>query len=238
MVNASTDLLLSILSATREYPETSVEKLAILCKHPPNLMATQLKSLEDAHLLQYDRIHGNVNVSHRLNIAIEAVNLGADMERVSRLLTWQEFEEISKESLESTGFKTRRHTVFKWLTRRYEIDLLGMKEPIIIVADCKRWRRNQASRLNAAANEQLLRTEAFQRFLPEHLHQFGLQTWRSIQLIPAIIEIATREATLFDGVPIVPVLKLRSFLDQIDPFVPGLMILKVDSSRRIKTLTN
>lgn len=77
----------------------------------------------------------------RLRIAVEAVNAGAGVERVSRALGWQEFEDISAYIFEENGFSVRRRFRFKAQGRRMEIDIVACRSPHIVCAECKRWSR-------------------------------------------------------------------------------------------------
>lgn len=158
-------------------------------------------------------------------MATEAIQAGADVERISRLLTWQEFEDIVQQSFESVGFLTRKHLVFTWQKRRFEVDLLATREPIVASVDCKHWRQNPDGKLRTAASRQLQRTRALQQYMATRLDWFGVQCWRRTHLVPVVIELADRGSDFVGGVPIVPILRLRSFLEGIDPFIPNLQVL-------------
>ncbi|MFH0848621.1 MAG: hypothetical protein V1857_03890 [archaeon] len=221
-------MLLVLLSKTREDTETSIDEIASLCRIPKELLRTQIEMLAEKDLLSFDDVGGRISACQRLALAVEAIQRGSDIEKVSRFLTWQEFEQMSRESLECAGFSTKRHVVFKWGQKRSEIDLLGMKEPIIISADCKHWRRNQPSTLEKAAANQLARTMNFLSILLRDPDAFGVGNWKDVRLLPIVVAMSNREIPFSYGVPIVPILKLHSFLMEIDPFVPGIRILQAN----------
>src|SRR3972149_7562122 len=49
----------------------------------------------------------------RLQLAVKAVVLGADVERVSGFLSWQEFEDIAAIALEKNGYIVTQNVHFK-----------------------------------------------------------------------------------------------------------------------------
>lgn len=226
------DMLLVLLSITRENPETSIDEIANLCRASRDPLEAQFRALAEKNLLLFNEASGRIYACQRLALAVEAIQTGSDIERVSRLLTWQEFEEVARENLERSGFSTKKHVVFTWNQRRQEIDLLGMKEPIVISVDCKHWRRNQPGTLARAAMRQLDRTNNLRSALSEDPNVLGVGTWRDIRLVPVVVSMGNREIPFSCGVPIVPILRLRSFLMEIDPFIPGLSVLQVDPRDR------
>ncbi len=121
--------------------------------------------------------------------------------------------------LERTGFSVDRNVRFKSEGHRFEIDVVGCREPLFICIDCKHWHRAiSSSALLRIVQQQERRTEAFARYL--HLERFGrlglLHSIRKTALfVPAVLSIVEGTSKFCDNVPIVPVLGLRDFLNQL-----------------------
>jgi hypothetical protein len=62
---------------------------------------------EDLVYLKPDRIE--VDSKSRLKLAVKAVSLGADLEHISNLLCWQEFEEIAALALKNNGYVVQKN---------------------------------------------------------------------------------------------------------------------------------
>ena len=89
---------------------------------------------------------GNVEVdgAARLKLAIKAASLGADMEHLSHLLCWQEFEEIAAFALQNYGYTVQNNVRFKNAERKFEIDVVGCKKPLVLCIDFKHWQHSIA----------------------------------------------------------------------------------------------
>jgi len=73
----------------------------------------------------------------RLKLAVYAVQLGADLETVSSHLQWKEFENMAAFALERNGYGVVRNLRFKHAGRRWEIDVVGFRRPMVLCVDCK-----------------------------------------------------------------------------------------------------
>mgnify|MGYP006270284021 CR=1 FL=1 len=57
-----------------------------------------------------------------------AMSKGVPLEVIASTIPWQRFEELAKEALVRCGFETRRHVRCGYDGRRWEIDVLGVRE--------------------------------------------------------------------------------------------------------------
>jgi len=152
----------------------------------------------------------------RLKVASRAIELGADIERVCSFLKWEEFEDISILAFEANDFQVRKHFRFRWLGRRWEIDILGFKEPVIVSADCKHWHRGWAqSASGKAAESQIERTRALATAASSSRGRIGIEEWRHAYFVPVILSLVPPPFKFHRGVPIVPVLQMRNFLQEM-----------------------
>lgn len=217
-------LSLELLRETRQRPMCQVREVLANGKTCTALAEESLSRLEHVGAVSVvgDEVH--ITQEQRLRIAELAIARGADPEKIARQLRWQEFEALIKQVLTRSGFLTVNHLVFKGSGRRYEIDVLGAKEPMVLCIDCKHWHRGWApSKLLTAATNQLERVlvlsrlfMALQRKLP------AIAKWRSTRLLPVVLTLADVSSKLMNGVPIVSVWRFRDFLSEVNPWVESL----------------
>jgi len=163
--------------------------------------------------------HGDiieVSPSQRVKMSIHALKLGADLERVCNLLSWAEFEMIAGQAFETNGYRVVRNLRFKHGRNRWEMDVLGIKNPLIICVDCKHWRRGWRSAATAKAVEaQVERTKALAEVLPRNVHKVGLEGWRSATLVPLVLSLLRGPHRFYNTVPVVPILQLQDFISEV-----------------------
>ena len=135
----------------------------------------------------------------RLQTALFAIKLGADVESVSEYLTWQDFESITGLILEKKDFDVTKNLI---LTKpRMEIDVVGTKMDIALLIDCKHWKTMSKSVLNEIVKKQV---ERVKRYVADE----------NMSALPVIVTLHQEEIQFIENVPIVPIMKLSSFLDE------------------------
>jgi len=213
------EVLVSALKLTSGGP-AEIEEIARETRIPAKVVRGVVKRSSDLGIVQRRGSSVVLEKEQRLSTAVRAITLGADVERVSKFLTWSEFEDMSVLAFEANDFVVKKHFRFKWSGRRWEIDLLGFKEPIIASVDCKHWRhgwRGSASR--TAAEKQVERTRAFTESSASLLDRMGVAKWRQAYFVPAVLSLVPSENKSCRGVPIVPVLQLRDFLQTMPAYI-------------------
>ena len=135
----------------------------------------------------------------RLQTALFAINLGATIEDVSEYLTWRDFESLTGLILEEKDFDVTKNLI---LTKpRMEIDVIGKKMDIALLIDCKHWKAMSKSALDEIVKKQI---ERVKRYVADE----------SMSALPVIVTLLQEEIQFVDNVPIVPIMKLSSFLDE------------------------
>ena len=135
----------------------------------------------------------------RLQTALFAIKLGADVEYVSEYLTWQDFESITGLILEKKDFDITKNLI---LTKpRMEIDVVGTKMDIALLIDCKHWKTMSKSALDEIVKKQVERVKRY-------------VTDENMSALPVIVTLHQEEVQFVENVPIVPIMKLSSFLDE------------------------
>jgi len=224
-------LLASILTLTNDSGRCSLEDLSRYAKLPLIEAQTQVRELYDRGVLE---LRGDIVVAsseQRLALALKALEHGADFERICRLLSWQEFEDITVKSLEASGFSTVKHFAFRSGGYRREIDVVGVRDMLVICTDCKHWMKG----LRGATAKEIVakQVERVRNLASNELakRKLGISARRTPFFIPVVVSLVEAGPRFIDGVPIVPVLKLNSFLSSIDPFVEGILIVKAKEVR-------
>jgi len=136
----------------------------------------------------------------KLKTSLLAINMGAAIDEVSRLLDWQDFESLAAEILEKRDFETSRNVI---LTKpRMQIDVIGIKSEIAVLVDCKHWSKMTQSSLQRAVIKQIERTKHF------------VSRERVKGAIPAIVTLYQHNLQFIDNVPIIPIHQLDSFCEE------------------------
>ena len=144
----------------------------------------------------------------RLQTALFAINLGADLEDASEYLDWKDFESLTGVILEEKDFEVTKNLI---LTKpRMEIDVIGKKMDIALLIDCKHWKNMSKSALDEIVKKQIERVKHFVSI-------------ENMSALPVIVTLHQETIQFIGNVPIVPIMKLSSFLDE---FVGNLDSLK------------
>jgi Holliday junction resolvase-like predicted endonuclease len=187
-----------------------------------------LLKLQEAGIVTLTDEKIQVTPEQRMRIAELAISMGADPENVARQLRWQEFEGIVARILGLEGYATANHFIFRHASRRYEIDVLGAKEPMVLCVDCKHWHHGWApSKIMAAARNQLVRVQSLSEVFAFYGKKHRIVGWRSVRLLPIVLTLADVSMKLMDGVPIVSALRIRDFLCQVSPWIETLRFVDV-----------
>jgi hypothetical protein len=220
------DVLVNILRITRDSSEFSLDDLRKAAKIPGDEIREQVVALFDLGMLTLEHETVSLDTEKRLRIALEALNRGADLEKVCRFLSWQEFEEIAAKSLQVNGFSTFKHFVFVSDDRRREIDVVGVGHLLVVCLDCKHWMKGIRGGIGEEiAARQVERVQSLAAHEPS-MYRLGIRVEKDLYFIPAIVSLVDAGPRFIRQVPMVPVLKLNSFLSSIDPFVDGLLTIK------------
>lgn len=223
------DLMISIVKLTSRGP-VAVEQVATDGHLPVTVARERLRKLGRLGLIKMKGDMIESTEVQRLELAMEAVKLGADIERACRFLGWQEFENFATIALEYNLFKTRKHFRFKWTNRWWEIDILGFNEPLILSVDCKHWKHSwQHTATMRIVENQIKRTKAFSKALPKIKGKIGIEKWKKIEILPVILTLGATPFKFYKQVPIVPILQFRSFINELPAFVNCLATFRVKS---------
>jgi Holliday junction resolvase-like predicted endonuclease len=216
------DLIISILKLTVN-GSVSRERINKDAKIASDIALKLLRRLQNDDMVYLRDNIVEADDSCRLKLAVKAVALGADIERISGFLRWQEFEDIAAIALERNGYVVAKNVRFKCAGRKWEIDIVGCKKPLVICIDCKHWRHGMSpSALKKIVEAQVERTRALSESLPNISLKIECAKWDKAKLVPAILVLIPGSFKFYDKVPIVPVLQLQDFLSQLPAYIESL----------------
>jgi Holliday junction resolvase-like predicted endonuclease/predicted transcriptional regulator len=213
------NLVISLLKLAKKGPVLT-ENVNRDARIPSSIARKLLEKLQNEGLVYLKQ--DSVEVS-RLKLAVKAASLGADLEHISDLLCWQEFEEITAFALKNNGYTVSNNVRFKNVARKWEIDVVGCKKPLVVCIDCKHWQHAIApSALKRIVDSQVERTRALADSLPNIALKLECTRWSEAKFIPSILSLMPSSFKFYYEVPIVPVLQLQDFINQLPAYIDSL----------------
>ena len=105
---------------------------------------------------------------------------------------------------------------FTYLKKRNEIDLVGLKKPLVLCIDCKHWHKElKFSSINNIVEKQITRTKHVLEFLPSISKKIECVEWDYGIFIPAVLSLMPNRIKFSNLVPIIPILQFQDFLNQL-----------------------
>jgi Holliday junction resolvase-like predicted endonuclease len=139
---------------------------------------------------------------------------GKSIEEIIKKFNWQEFEQLVAKIHENNNFLVKQNFRFK-TGRRYEIDVIAVKNNFVLCVDCKEWSRGRykKSGLVGAVKKQEERVNQLERFLKANLlARKSLKLDSNYQIHPAIVTWLQEDLIKENNTFVIPVWKLNSFL--------------------------
>ena len=216
------NLVISLLKLTKEGP-VLIESVNKEARIPSTVALPLLEKLQNENLIYLKPKSIEVDCNSRLKLAVKAASLGADVEHISDLLCWQEFEEIAALALKNNGYIVQNNVRFKHEGKRWEIDVVGCKKPLVICIDCKHWQRAiSSSALKRIIDLQSQRARALADSQPDIKTKLECTKWEKAKFIPAVLSLIPSTYKFYEKVPVVPVLQLQDFIYQLPAYTETL----------------
>lgn len=235
MLNALTvesDVLMAILKLTKEGP-VLYETINEHVRFPSNVVKELLQKLQNSGLVYVRDKMLEVTMLQRIELAICALSNRADLEKVSSLLHWKEFEAMAAIAFENNGYLVMKNLRFKHDGRRYEIDVIGCKKPLVVCVDCKHWHHSMGSAtMERLAKEQIARVRALVGCLPDPKIELEVQSWKSARFVPVVLSLVVDKSKFCSGVPVVPILQVQDFLNQLPAYVESMRYIDLEKRRQ------
>jgi len=218
------NLIISLLKLTKEGP-VLIELINKEAHLPSATTMKLLKKLQNEGLVYLKQGSVEAESGSRLKLAVQAISLGADIEYISKLLCWQEFEKITALALKNNGYAVSNNVRFKQSGRKWEIDVVGCKKPLVVCVDCKHWQHAIApSALQRIVDSQVRRTGALADSLPTPSLKLECTRWNNAKFMPAVLSIMPNPFKFCGNVPVVPILQLQDFLNQLPAYTETLKL--------------
>lgn len=138
---------------------------------------------------------------------------GRDIEDILKKYDWKKFENIVAQIFQENGFYTKQNFRFK-TKKRYEIDILAVKNDRIFCIDCKWWSngRYKKSSIKHAISLQKNRTIELMKFLKKNVIVKELLGVHNLVALPLLVTLHEEDIIIDDGTYVVPAWKLNRFL--------------------------
>jgi len=148
----------------------------------------------------------------RIRASLLSLELGCDIQECSKLLSWKDFEYFTSQLLSLFEYQTKVNIL---LTKpRAQLDVIGIKNDFAITIDCKHWKYSNKTTLTIYAEKQIRRT------------MLWLEREKKItQALPMIITLDNAIFKFINGVPVVPILTLKSFLKEFDKHDESILLI-------------
>ncbi len=209
------EIIISVLKKLREMETLDIEEFRKMVGDPElfNMLITKGYNDPVEERVTFD-------LESRLQISLIALRYGADIEKVCKLLNWKEFEAFSKNALEKNNYFCIQNFRFQQNKKRYEIDVVGLKKPLILCIDSKHYKKSgKSSVLKIACKKQIERVEAFSRVMPKNISKLRIMEWKNANIVPLIVTLLPEEISFFEQVPIVPFFKLNNFVIELQAHI-------------------
>jgi len=207
MIVIERNLVISLLKLTKN-GSVLIKDVNKDARIAPDIVMKLLGKLQNEGLVYLNVDAVEVSSADRLRLAVKAASLGADIEHVSGFLRWQEFEDMAAMALERNGYVVAKNVRFKHDGRRWEIDVVGCRKPLVLCVDCKHWQRGlKPSALRRIVEAQVERSQAFADTLPNASLKIECTKWSKSKFVPVILSLIPSSFKFYDNVPVVPVLQ-------------------------------
>lgn len=208
-------MLTSLLKVTEKGP-AELNSVNLDARLPQSLTSTLIAKLQNENLIYLENNKIHVDAESRLKLAVKAIQLGADIERVSTYLHWQEFEAMAALALELNGYTTKRNVHFTHEKKRWEIDVVGCRKPIVVCIDCKHWHHGMhPSTLSKMSLSQAQRAADFAEYIACAPRDFPCTKWDQAKFVPIMLSLISFTDRFCECIPVVPVLQMQDFINQL-----------------------
>jgi hypothetical protein len=154
----------------------------------------------------------------KMKLAVLALQNGCDIEDISKSLSWKDFEALTSEILWLCGYQCRTNIRLS-KPRRIEIDVIGINHKLAVVADCKHWKQYSLSSISSYVEKQIERTKVLLK-MKGRTKQYSIT-----HAVPVILTLYSMNVEFINGVPIVPIHKLKSFIENVSLHLSEMQVI-------------
>jgi len=128
-----------------------------------------------------------------------------DLQKASGEAIWQNFERLVAFIFEVNDFQVVINKIKTFERKRRQYDVIARKNNRIFLVECKKWagNRHRLSALKKAIVQHKERTEFYENLTGE-------------ATTPILVTLIEEDIKFYEDLPIVPIFKLNSFINEID----------------------
>jgi hypothetical protein len=213
------NLLIKMIAAIEPEKVVTLREFQQACGITSNSVAeSALSYLQDNKIGYVSKNAIKFSVSHKISAALLALRIGGDIEQVSTCLSWKDFEKLASELLTFFGYRTR--TNVRLSKPRMEVDVVGTDlDGFTLAVDCKHWKRNNLTSISFFCEKQAARAKRLMEYDKSIFH-----------VVPVVLTLHPDSVRFIHGVPLVPIIKFRSFLIDVKGFLPKMYVLSASGT--------
>jgi hypothetical protein len=220
-------LIRSLLSFAKE-ERIMTHEIAEKARVPIETVVEMVKRIAKQDLLKIENEEIVLSSEQRLNLALEAIRIGIDPESICKELDWQEFEKMASLFLRENGYLTIQNLHFTASGRKWEIDVLGLNNPMILAIDCKHWKRSwQKIATQNMVKAQIKRARLLAILLPELREKLKIHNWKLAEILPIILTLHDAPFKTFLSVPVVSIFRFQNFLLELHANIQSLNSIRI-----------
>ncbi len=165
---------------------------------------------------------------HRLIRYFVGRGIYVDLESISGYLPWDEFEALIRLVFEEWGgFNVVSRLRVPVVGTRVEFDVIAYRRPRVFLIEAKRWKRASSS-IRRIVGRHLEKVGGFVAREPEVLmSRVGIGWGGEALLIPVVITWHRALMELIDGVPVVSIYQVNSFINELDGIIDSIRLFRV-----------
>ncbi|MDA4124623.1 MAG: restriction endonuclease [Thaumarchaeota archaeon] len=142
----------------------------------------------------------------RALVALALCQSGWRPEDVAKHLSWKEFEAFCSKLFRASGYEVTENVVL--IRPRVQIDMVARGRSHLLSVDCKHWKRSHSpSVLMRFARDQLRRSDLLRKRIAD-----------PNPIVSVILSFSEPSGSFAEGVAVVPLGALRSFLDSVESY--------------------
>ncbi len=129
-----------------------------------------------------------------------------DLKRLSKEMKWQYFEKLVGWIFEQNEFSVEVSRVFVYPDGKRQYDVIAKRYGKTFLVECKKWKRSNSSAIRKAAENHIEKTKLYSEKQKE-------------EVFPLVVTLLQENIKEHECVPIVPVDKLNTFINQYEELI-------------------
>ncbi len=206
-------------------------------KNLKTLRESILRKLETLSAMKIVEIIDNIiEVKDMTALICLGLELGIDARRLLKNVSWSSFEKVVGYIMVMSGYDVYRGLKFKVGEQRFEVDILALGSIYGFSIECKHWQNIPFSKLSEIACQHAERTRFLAEYINAHNPTKGSNTTKPLRIAPIIVTLSETEVNVLNGVAIISISKLRSFVQEASSAIVDLNIKTFDVNRISKII--